>query len=118
MKLALLIQTDCTTMCISYKPDVDKHKLLSNQDVLLYIIKHARDRDVFSGVANRHFEYSNTNYALLALIIEKVSGLPYPEFMAKTFFDPLQMQRIQPCIYALVLPRRCPPFIKVAGRSG
>jgi CubicO group peptidase (beta-lactamase class C family) len=75
-----------------YKPDVDKHKLLSNQDVLQYIIKHARDRDVFSGVANRHFEYSNTNYALLALIIEKVSGLPYPEFMAKTFFEPLQMQ--------------------------
>ncbi|HEV2354554.1 MAG TPA: serine hydrolase domain-containing protein, partial [Puia sp.] len=74
-----------------YKPDVDKHKLLKNEDVLQYIIKHAHDRDVFSGQANRHFEYSNTNYALLALIIEKVSGLPYPEFMQKTFFDPLQM---------------------------
>ncbi|HXB35044.1 MAG TPA: serine hydrolase domain-containing protein [Puia sp.] len=75
-----------------YKPDVDKRKLLNNQDVLNYIIKHARDRDIYSGVSNRHFEYSNTNYALLALIIEKVSGLPYPEFMTKTFFEPLRMQ--------------------------
>jgi CubicO group peptidase (beta-lactamase class C family) len=74
-----------------YKPDVDKYKLLGNADVLQYIIKHSKDRDVFSGQANRHFEYSNTNFALLALIIEKVSGLSYPEFMAKTFFDPLQM---------------------------
>jgi len=75
-----------------YKPEVDKHKLLSNQDVLQYIINHAKDRDVFSGQVNRHFEYSNTNFALLAMIIEKVSGLPYPEYMARTFFQPLQMQ--------------------------
>ena len=75
-----------------YKPDVDKHKFLNNGDVLDYIIKHAHDRDIYSGQANRHFEYSNTNYALLALIIEKVSGLSYPDFMAKTFFQPLQME--------------------------
>ncbi|MBS1660640.1 MAG: beta-lactamase family protein [Bacteroidetes bacterium] len=74
------------------KPGVNKHVLLSNADVLQYIINHAREREVFSGYANRHFEYSNTNYALLALIIEKVSGLPYPDFMARTFFQPLQMQ--------------------------
>lgn len=75
-----------------YKPDVDKHELLNNQDVLNYIIHHSRDRDIFSGMVNRHFEYSNTNYALLALIIEKVSGMSYPEFMQKTFFTPLHMQ--------------------------
>jgi CubicO group peptidase (beta-lactamase class C family) len=75
-----------------YKPDVDKHKFLNNGDVLDYIIKHAHDRDVYSGVSNRHFEYSNTNYALLALIIEKVSGLSYADFMNTTFFQPLQMQ--------------------------
>ena len=75
-----------------YKPFMDKRKFLNNGDVLQYIIDHARDRDVFSGQANRHFEYSNTNYALLALIIEKVSGLPYPDFVTKTFFQPLGMQ--------------------------
>ena len=74
------------------KPYVNKHKFLSNTDVLQYIIDHAREREVFSGQANRHFEYSNTNYALLALIIEKVSGLSYPEYVTKTFFLPLGMQ--------------------------
>ncbi len=75
-----------------YKPYINKFRFLGNGDVLQYIIDHPRDRDVFSGQANRHFEYSNTNFALLALIIEKVSGLPYPDYLAKTFFQPLQMQ--------------------------
>jgi CubicO group peptidase (beta-lactamase class C family) len=74
------------------KPGVNKRLLLNNGDVLQYIIAHAGDREIFSGQANRHFEYSNTNYALLALIIEKVSGLPYPDYLSKTFFQPLQMQ--------------------------
>jgi CubicO group peptidase (beta-lactamase class C family) len=74
------------------KPGVNKRLLLNNGDVLQYIIAHAGDREIFSGQANRHFEYSNTNYALLALIIEKVSGLSYPDYLNKTFFQPLQMQ--------------------------
>lgn len=68
----------------------DKHKFLSNADVLQYIIDHPREtRGTQPG---KHFEYSNTNYALLALIIEKASGLPYPDYLARTFFQPLQMQ--------------------------
>jgi len=74
------------------KPGVDKHRFLNNGDVLKYIIDHPGAREIFSGQANRHFEYSNTNYVLLALIIEKVSGLPYPEYLARTFFVPLGMQ--------------------------
>lgn len=35
--------------------------------------------------------YSNSNYALLAYIIEKVSGLKYGEFLRTSFFDPLGM---------------------------
>lgn len=75
-----------------YKPFVDKHQFLRNSDVLQYIIAHSQDKDVFSGFADRHFEYSNTNYALLALIIEKVSGMPLPEYLSKTFFQPLHME--------------------------
>ena len=79
------------------KPTVDKHKFLNNADVLQYVIQHYREREVFSGYAGRHFEYSNTNYALLALIIEKASGLPYADYLAKTFFQPLQMQDTYVC---------------------
>ena len=35
--------------------------------------------------------YSNTNYFLLGMVIEKVSGKSYPEFMAKRVFAPLGM---------------------------
>jgi CubicO group peptidase (beta-lactamase class C family) len=73
-------------------PAVNQHKFLTNADVLAYIAAHYRQREVYSGVAGRHFEYSNTNYALLALVIEKVSGLSYSDYLSRTFFQPLQMQ--------------------------
>ena len=34
-------------------------------------------------------EYSNSNYLLLGLVIERVSKMPYHEFMAKRIFEPL-----------------------------
>lgn len=40
---------------------------------------------------DRMFLYCNTNYALLASIIEKVSGLSYKQFMYDVFFSPLGM---------------------------
>jgi CubicO group peptidase (beta-lactamase class C family) len=68
----------------------DKRKFLSNGDVLQYIIAHPHE--VQAAQPGKHFEYSNTNYALLALVIEKVSGLPYADYLSKTFFQPLQME--------------------------
>lgn len=37
------------------------------------------------------FEYSNTNYFLLALIVEQVTGQSYREFMHENIFGPLNM---------------------------
>ena len=41
--------------------------------------------------SNKKFEYCNTNYALLALIIEKVSHKNYATFMKEEVFIPLGM---------------------------
>lgn len=68
----------------------DKRKYLTNKDLLQYIIQHPAE--TIYTQPGRHFEYSNTNYAFLALIIEKVSGESYDEFLTKTFFRPLHMQ--------------------------
>jgi CubicO group peptidase (beta-lactamase class C family) len=68
----------------------DKRKYLSNSDLLQYINQH--HAEVIYTTAGRHFEYSNTNYAFLALIIEKVSGETYDEYLTRVFFQPLQMQ--------------------------
>jgi len=75
-----------------YKPYMNKRVFLHNPDVLQFIIDHQHERDVYSGQPGRHFEYSNTNYAILAMVIEKVSGLPYADYLSQTFFKPLQMQ--------------------------
>lgn len=40
---------------------------------------------------NRRFYYTNTNYILLASIIERVSGMKYREFVTKNIFEPLEM---------------------------
>lgn len=42
---------------------------------------------------NRKFEYCNTNYMLLAMVVEKVSGKKFSVFMHETFFEPLEMER-------------------------
>lgn len=40
----------------------------------------------------QRFSYSNSNYFLLGAIIEKVSGMSYPDFMQQQIFQPLQMR--------------------------
>lgn len=69
----------------------DKTKFVTNADVLNYMITKKGE---LTNVAkpNTHFAYCNTNYALLALLIEKVTGKKYPDFMKETFFTPLNMK--------------------------
>lgn len=41
---------------------------------------------------DRRFNYSNTNYALLALLVEKVSGMSFSQFLKEELFIPLGMK--------------------------
>lgn len=65
-------------------------KMISNQDVLAFLIANKKNLSV--GKPDRDFNYCNTNYALLALIIEQVSGMKYSQYLEKTFFTPIGMQ--------------------------
>ncbi|MBA3706107.1 MAG: beta-lactamase family protein [Bacteroidetes bacterium] len=60
-----------------------------DNNALMHIIELYKPSIYFK--PNRKFEYCNTNYALLALIIEKISGLSFADFMDKNFFKPLGM---------------------------
>lgn len=66
----------------------DVSKVSTNKDVLDYLIKFKPAPVHLPGT---RFNYCNTNFALLALLIEKVSGKTYPEFMQYYFFKPLKM---------------------------
>ncbi len=39
----------------------------------------------------RRFDYSNTGYMVLSSLVEKVSEIPFKEFVTKNIFDPLEM---------------------------
>ncbi len=68
----------------------DKKKFITNKDILDYLITNKSTLENI-GTPDRKFSYCNTNYALLALLIEKVTGKTYPEYIKQTIFDPLQM---------------------------
>ncbi len=68
----------------------DKTKFVTNEDVLNYLVTRQGDLENVAS-PNTHFSYSNTNYALLALLIEKITGKKLPEYLQQTFFTPLQM---------------------------
>jgi CubicO group peptidase (beta-lactamase class C family) len=62
--------------------------------------KQVHDDDVLTmmkSVDSTYFQpgtehrYSNSAYAVLVMIIEKLSGLSYPEFLQKNIFTPLEM---------------------------
>lgn len=60
----------------------------TNQDVLDFLTKK-KPKQYFK--PSSQFDYSNTGYVLLALIIEKCSGLSYPDFIKQHIFLPLEM---------------------------
>ena len=68
----------------------DKKVKITNADVLATLIQYKPD---VQHVPNRRFNYCNTNFVLLALIIEKVSGKTYADYLQQIFFTPLQMNQ-------------------------
>jgi CubicO group peptidase (beta-lactamase class C family) len=67
----------------------DNNKLVTNEDVLKFL---AEKHPSAEALPNKRFQYCNTNFALLALIVEKVTGIEFPAYMKQTIFDPLGMK--------------------------
>lgn len=67
----------------------NKNSVLTNQQMLSLMIE--RKPAVYLQ-PNRSFNYCNTNYALLALLIEKVSKKSYSNFLNDEIFKPIGMK--------------------------
>lgn len=57
--------------------------------MLLNIITQIKELSFKPGC---YFYYANTNYVLLAAIVEKVSGMPFAQYLQQHILDPLQME--------------------------
>ena len=67
----------------------DERPGITNQDVMKLIAEHKPNP---YSKPNTRFHYNNSNFMVLAAIIEKVSGQKYSQFMAENIFKPLGMK--------------------------
>lgn len=66
----------------------NRKQIATNNDVLNFFMT---EQPKLMYPSDKRFHYSNTNFVLLALIIEKVSNKSYAAFLKEIFFTPLQM---------------------------
>jgi CubicO group peptidase (beta-lactamase class C family) len=91
----------------------DTHRFVTNADILQLLIDHP-DK-LKPGRANAYFDYCNTNYALLAMIVEKVSQLGFSEYLNTVFFKPLGMNNS--FVYAVEMAENVLPSYKFNNRK-
>ena len=66
----------------------DTSKIAFNKDMIALLAKKKLPAVFEPG---KKWEYSNTAYAILASIVEKISGQTYKDYMAENIFQPLGM---------------------------
>ncbi len=61
---------------------------ITNEEMVRLMVKH---KPRIEAKPDKRFKYCNTNFAILARVIEVVSGMSYADFMSKHIFQPLGM---------------------------
>lgn len=67
----------------------DRKKGMTNMDAINLLIEHKPAR---YGSPNGRFHYNNSNYMLLAAIVEKVTGQDFAVYMKEKVFNPVGMK--------------------------
>jgi CubicO group peptidase (beta-lactamase class C family) len=71
------------------KPNTYNNGVFDNKAMLDIIVEK---KPAVYAAPDKKFEYCNTNYALLPLIVEKVTGQSFASYMKSAIFDPLGME--------------------------
>jgi len=66
----------------------NRRKTATNDDVINTLIEW---KPAVGAYPNRRYQYCNTNFVVLASIVEKITGQPFATFMRDSFFIPLGM---------------------------
>ncbi len=72
-----------------------EEKRVPGNDEILRFLRETKAKPYFAPGEGLH--YSNTGYNLLALLVEKLSGVPYEEFLQKNIFEPAGMSATRCC---------------------
>lgn len=62
---------------------------ITNEQMMQYMINY---KPALVMRPNTSFNYCNTNYSILALVIERVTNISYPQYMKDSVFTPLGMK--------------------------
>ncbi len=65
--------------------------------------------------AGSRWNYSNTGYVVLGILIARITGMPYHEFLRERIFTPAGMPSIRVITEAAVVPHRAHGYLPVAG---
>jgi CubicO group peptidase (beta-lactamase class C family) len=66
----------------------DRQTPITNKDVINLMIEHHPQRYY---LPDKKYNYINTNYCILAAIVEKITGKTFEDFMMENVFVPLEM---------------------------
>jgi CubicO group peptidase (beta-lactamase class C family) len=79
-----------TSGLADYEPFVPEDSVVQVTDAGVLDLMRQQDRTDFE--PGSEHRYSNSGYAVLAMIVEHLSGQTYPEFLMQNIFEPLGMQ--------------------------
>ena len=72
-----------------------EEKRVPGNDEILRFLQETKAKPYFA--PGEGLKYSNTGYNLLALLVERLSGIPYEEFLQKNIFEPAGMTSTRCC---------------------
>ncbi|MCR4804651.1 MAG: beta-lactamase family protein [Clostridia bacterium] len=73
----------------------EEEKRVPGNDEILRFLRETKAKPYFA--PGEGLRYSNTGYNLLALLAERLSGVPYEEFLQKNIFEPAGMSSTRCC---------------------
>jgi CubicO group peptidase (beta-lactamase class C family) len=79
------------------------------------IVKRVQDKPL-DFETGKDFRYSNTGYILLGIVIEKVSGMSYADFLKSQVLDPLGLENTGYDVNTAILPQRAEGHVRRDGK--
>jgi D-alanyl-D-alanine carboxypeptidase len=93
------------------EPTVDLRKDISPEEVIRSLAELP-----LNFAPGEKYAYSNTGYHLLGMIIHKITGKLWGDFLAERVFDPLQMSDTRVISLSEIIPNRASGYLWVNGR--